>query len=111
MLGLYRAEDATELNGLLRTLPLYEWMNVSVTNRLLSLAEAAEMLGVGRSTVYKLAKQGALPVPLLEIGPVLRVSLVHVERYPETGLPVRPWGEYPLTVRSAAGFGWAAGPG
>jgi muconolactone delta-isomerase len=32
VLGLYRADDATQLDGLLRTLPLYEWMNVSVTN-------------------------------------------------------------------------------
>ena len=31
VLGLYRAEDATELDGLLRGLPLYEWMSVAVT--------------------------------------------------------------------------------
>jgi muconolactone D-isomerase len=29
--GLYRADSATELDGLLRALPLYEWMHVSVT--------------------------------------------------------------------------------
>ena len=31
ILGLYRADTETELDGLLRALPLYEWMRVSVT--------------------------------------------------------------------------------
>jgi muconolactone D-isomerase len=31
VLGLYRAGSDTELDGLLRALPLYEWMRVSVT--------------------------------------------------------------------------------
>jgi|SRR5882757_6913407 len=31
VLGLYRADSETELDGLLRALPLYEWMRVSVT--------------------------------------------------------------------------------
>jgi muconolactone delta-isomerase len=31
VLGLYRAASETELDGLLRALPLYEWMRVSVT--------------------------------------------------------------------------------
>ena len=30
-LGLYRAESERELDGLLRALPLYEWMTVTVT--------------------------------------------------------------------------------
>ena len=29
--GLYRAESEGELDGLLRALPLYEWMHVTVT--------------------------------------------------------------------------------
>jgi muconolactone D-isomerase len=29
--GLYRAESGRELDGLLRTLPLYEWMTITVT--------------------------------------------------------------------------------
>jgi muconolactone delta-isomerase len=28
---LYRAESETDMDGLLRALPLYEWMRVSVT--------------------------------------------------------------------------------
>ena len=31
VLGLYRAESETELDGLLSALPLYEWMSVTVT--------------------------------------------------------------------------------
>jgi muconolactone D-isomerase len=30
-IGLYRAESEGELDGLLRALPLYEWMRVTVT--------------------------------------------------------------------------------
>ena len=60
-----------------------------ITCRTVSLAEAAAMLGVGRSTMYKLTKQGASPVPVLQIGPVLRVSVAHLERYLETGIPVK----------------------
>jgi len=31
VLGLYRAESRAELDALLRALPLYEWMSVTVT--------------------------------------------------------------------------------
>ena len=31
IVGLYRAESETELNGLLRALPLYDWMHVTVS--------------------------------------------------------------------------------
>jgi muconolactone D-isomerase len=31
VLGLYRAESESELDGLLSALPLYEWMTVTVT--------------------------------------------------------------------------------
>ena len=31
VVGLYRADSGTELDGLLRALPLYEWMHVTVT--------------------------------------------------------------------------------
>jgi muconolactone D-isomerase len=31
VLGLYRAESETELDGLLSALPLYDWMTVTVT--------------------------------------------------------------------------------
>ena len=31
VLGLYRAESETELDGLLSALPLYDWMTVTIT--------------------------------------------------------------------------------
>ncbi|MGZ4288736.1 MAG: muconolactone Delta-isomerase family protein [Gaiellaceae bacterium] len=31
VLGLYRADSQTEMTGLLRALPLYDWMRVTVT--------------------------------------------------------------------------------
>jgi muconolactone delta-isomerase len=31
ILGLYRADSETELDGLLHALPLYEWMKVTIT--------------------------------------------------------------------------------
>ena len=30
-IGLYRADSEAELTGLLRALPLYDWMNITVT--------------------------------------------------------------------------------
>jgi muconolactone delta-isomerase len=31
VVGLYRAESETELDGLLRALPLYDWMTITIT--------------------------------------------------------------------------------
>ncbi len=49
VLGLYRAESETELNGLLGALPLYEWMTVTVTGleRHPNDPGAAQEAGVG----------------------------------------------------------------
>lgn len=46
-----------------------------------SLAEAALVLGVHRSTAWDLHKRGVFPVPVLQIGHRLRVTKVHLERY------------------------------
>lgn len=45
-----------------------------------SLAEAATVLGVHRSTAWELYRRGQFPVPVLQIGRRLRVSKVHLER-------------------------------
>jgi excisionase family DNA binding protein len=45
-----------------------------------SLAEAATVLGVHRSTAWELYRRGEFPVPVLQIGRRLRVSKVHLER-------------------------------
>lgn len=46
-----------------------------------SLAEAARVLGIHRSTAWDLYKRGEFPVPVLQIGHRLRVAKLHLERY------------------------------
>ena len=47
----------------------------------LTLEEAARLLGIGRSSAYNLAKHGAFPAPVLRIGKLYRIptaGLLHV---------------------------------
>ena len=50
-----------------------------------SLSQAAEVLGVHRSTAWELYKRGEFPVPVLHIGNRLRVTKLHLERFLLTG--------------------------
>ena len=56
MLGLYRAESEAELDGLLRALPLYEWMTVTVT-------------GLERHPNDPARQARALPLPQPQLSP------------------------------------------
>lgn len=47
----------------------------------LSLAEAAELLGISRSHAYRLARQDALPVPVIRLGRSSRVVAAVLDRY------------------------------
>jgi excisionase family DNA binding protein len=47
----------------------------------ISLAEAARVLGVHRSTAWELHKRGEFPLPVLQVGTRLRVAKVHLEAY------------------------------
>ena len=47
----------------------------------LSLSEAAEMLGIGVSTAYRLCSQGEFPVPVLRIGGTVKVSTKRLKQY------------------------------
>lgn len=40
---------------------------------ILDLLAAARLLGIGRTTAYKLAREGAFPVPLIRIGASYKV--------------------------------------
>lgn len=51
-----------------------------------SLAEAATVLGVHRSTAWELWKRGEFPVPVLRIGTRLRVTKHHLASYLLGGL-------------------------
>jgi len=53
-------------------------MNACAT---LSLAEAALVLGIHRSTASELYRRGEFPVPVLQIGHRCRVAKIHLERF------------------------------
>jgi excisionase family DNA binding protein len=46
-----------------------------------SLAEAAMVLGVHRSTAWELYRRDEFPIPVLRVGRRLRISKVQLERY------------------------------
>lgn len=47
----------------------------------LSLAEAADLLGISRNTAYALVKSNEFPVPVLRVGKQLKVSRQAVEDF------------------------------
>jgi hypothetical protein len=53
-------------------------MNACAT---MSLADAAFVLGIHRSTASELYRRGEFPVPVLEIGHRRRVTKIHLERF------------------------------
>ena len=64
-------------------------MNACAT---VSLADAAFVLGIHRSTASQLYRRGEFPVPVLQIGHRRRVTKIHLERFllegrAETGVP------------------------
>jgi hypothetical protein len=57
---------------------------------LITIPEAAKLLGITRDHAYDLAKADALPVPVIRFSPkVWRVSLVQIRKLAETGQPVQ----------------------
>jgi excisionase family DNA binding protein len=50
-----------------------------------SISEAAELLGIGVSTAYRLCSRGEFPIPLLRIGGIVKVSSKRLRDYVETG--------------------------
>lgn len=54
------------------------------------LAEAAEILGVRRTTCWSLYMRSEFPVPVLRIGGSLRIVQAYLEMYLSTGVPVKP---------------------
>lgn len=57
---------------------------------LISIPEAAKLLGITRDQAYALARADALPVPVIRFGPkTWRVSVVQLRRLADTGQPVQ----------------------
>lgn len=46
-----------------------------------SLADAAVVLGIHRSTAWELYRQGRFPIPVLRLGNRLRVTKLQLQRY------------------------------
>jgi predicted DNA-binding transcriptional regulator AlpA len=51
----------------------------------MGLAEAAAILGVGRTTCWTLYRRGVFPVPVLKIGGSLRIVRAHLDQFLATG--------------------------
>jgi excisionase family DNA binding protein len=47
----------------------------------LSISEAAKVLGIGVSTAYRLCSRGEFPVPVLRIGGTVKVSTKRLKQY------------------------------
>ena len=58
-------------------------MNACAT---LSLADAALVLGIHRSTASELYRRGEFPLPVLQIGHRCRVTKIHLERFLLVGM-------------------------
>jgi excisionase family DNA binding protein len=56
----------------------------------ISLGEAADLLGIHRSTAWNLQSRGNFPVPVLRIGSSLRVKKANLMKFIETGVPIAP---------------------
>ena len=77
---------------------------------LLSVEEAANLLGETRSTLYRSIKEGSFPLLIFRIGRRIRIPRRSVERL-LNGLPITPLEELPRTnsypsmrARSQPGF-------
>jgi predicted DNA-binding transcriptional regulator AlpA len=55
----------------------------------MSLAEAAKVIGVHRTTAWSIYKRGEFPVPVLKVGSSLRVVRSQLEAFLISGEPVK----------------------
>jgi excisionase family DNA binding protein len=80
--------------------PEHARLNFEVSPATMSLAEAARVLGIHRSTAWALYKRGELPVPVLRVGSSLRIVRAHVQQYLETGEKVTFSPSGPMSIAS-----------
>ena len=71
--------------------------NTMTPKPLLSVEEAASLLGETRSTLYRSIKEGTFPLPIFRIGRRIRIPRRSVERLLD-GLPVTPLEELPGAI-------------
>lgn len=52
---------------------------------LLTVLEAADMLGIGRTTAYALIRANAWPTPVVRLGKLIKIPAAPLQRFVETG--------------------------
>lgn len=57
----------------------------SSERELLTVLEAAEVLGIGRTTAYALIREGAWPTPVIRLGKLIKIPASPLHRFIETG--------------------------
>ena len=57
---------------------------------LLTVLEAAEVLGIGRTTAYALIREGAWPTPVVRVGKLIKIPASPLHRFVETGRAETP---------------------
>ena len=80
--------------------PEHATLNFEIGPATMSLADAAQVLGIHRSTAWALYKRGELPVPVLRVGASLRIVRAHVQQYLETGEKVTFSSSDPMSIAS-----------
>ena len=54
-------------------------------NGLLTVLEAAEVLGIGRTTAYALIREGSWPTPVVRVGRLIKIPASALNQLIETG--------------------------
>lgn len=52
---------------------------------LLTVVEAAEVLGIGRTTAYALIREGGWPTPVVRLGKLIKIPASPLHHFVETG--------------------------
>jgi excisionase family DNA binding protein len=60
-------------------------MGGSVMPAMLTVSEAAEVLGVGRTMAYALIRSGAWPTPVVRVGRLIKIPAEPLQRLVSTG--------------------------
>jgi excisionase family DNA binding protein len=61
----------------------------TASTAMLTVAEAAEMLGVGRTMAYALIRTGTWPTPVVRVGRLIKIPAEPLHRLVSTGSTVR----------------------
>jgi excisionase family DNA binding protein len=52
---------------------------------LLTVLEAADVLGIGRTTAYALIREGSWPTPVVRLGKLIKIPASPLHHFVETG--------------------------